>query len=66
MAAFEDVTPSGHRLKTNFLCSLWSWANLYIVDNIDSLVDFFDLVRLQVSEKVFFFLGSLFYTSCML
>ena len=40
MAAFEDVTPSGHRLKTNFLCSLWSWANLYSVDNIDSLVNF--------------------------
>ena len=40
MAAFEDVTPSAHRLKTTFLCSFWSWANLYSLDNTDSLVDF--------------------------
>ena len=34
---FEDETPSAHRMKTTFL---WSWANLYSVDNTDSLVDF--------------------------
>ena len=32
-AAFEDVAPSTHRM-------MWSWANLYGVDNTDSLVDF--------------------------
>ena len=26
------------------LCLFWSWANLYSVDNIDSLVDFFGMV----------------------
>ena len=40
IAAFEDVTPSAQRMKTTFLCTLWSWANLYSVDNTDSLVDF--------------------------
>ena len=35
-AAFEDVVPSAHRMK---VCTLWSWANLYSVDNTDSLVD---------------------------
>ena len=40
IAAFEDVTPFAHRLKTTFLCTLWSWENLYTVDNTDSLVDF--------------------------
>ena len=40
METFENVIPSAHRLKTTFLCTLWSWANLYSVDNTDSLVDF--------------------------
>ena len=39
-AAFEDVVPSAHRMKVTFLCTLWSWAILYSVDNTDSLVDF--------------------------
>ena len=39
-AAFEDVAPSAHSMKVTFLCTLWSWENLYSVDNIDSLVDF--------------------------
>ena len=38
--AFEDVAPSTHRMKVTFLCTLWSWANLYSVDHTDSLVDF--------------------------
>ena len=38
--AFEDVAPLAHRMKVTFLCTLWSWANLYSVDNTDSLVDF--------------------------
>ena len=38
--AFEDVAPSNHRMKITFLCTLWSWENLYCVDNTDSLVDF--------------------------
>ena len=40
MEAFKDVTPSSHRLKTTFLCTLWSWANLFSVDKTDSLMDF--------------------------
>ena len=39
-AAFEDETPSAHRMKCTFLCTLWSWAKLYSIDNLDSLVDF--------------------------
>ena len=42
--AFEDVAPFAHRMKISFLCTLWSWANLCSVDNIDSLVDFFGMV----------------------
>ena len=37
---FEDTTPSAHRMKVTFLCTLWSWANFYSVDNTDYLVDF--------------------------
>ena len=36
--AFEDVAPSAYRMKVTFLCTLRSWANLYSVDNTDSLV----------------------------
>ena len=39
-AAFENKTPSIHRLKSIFLCTLWSWAKLNSIDNLDSLVDF--------------------------
>ena len=45
-------------MKVSFLCNLWSWANLYSVDNTDSLVDF--LSRLGYWG---FFFGSLLYTS---
>ena len=43
-AAFEDIASSAHRMKVTFLCTLWSTANLYSVDNTDSLVDFFGVV----------------------
>ena len=39
-AAFEDEAPFAHIMDVTFLCTLWSWANFYSVDNIDSLVDF--------------------------
>ena len=39
-AAFEDEAPSIHILKSTCLCTLWSWAKLNSVDNLDSLVDF--------------------------
>ena len=39
-ASFENET-SIHRLKFTFLCTLWSWATLNSIDNLDSLVDFF-------------------------
>ena len=44
MAAFENETPSFHKLKFTFLCTLWSWAKLNSIDNLDFLVDFFHLV----------------------
>ena len=37
---FENEVPSAHRMKSFFLFSLWSWAKLYSVDNLDSLVGF--------------------------
>ena len=37
---FEDEAPFAHRTKVTFLCTLWSWANLYSVDNTNSLVNF--------------------------
>ena len=43
-AAFENKTPSVHRLKSTFVCTLWSWAKLNSIDNLDSLVDFFTLL----------------------
>ena len=39
-AAFENEAPSAHRMKSTFLFTLWSWAKLYSVDNLDSLVEF--------------------------
>ena len=39
-AAFEDEALFAHRMKSSFLCTLWSWAKLYSVDNLDSLVEF--------------------------
>ena len=38
--AFENETPSVDRMKALFLNSLWSWAKMYSVDNINSLIDF--------------------------
>ena len=32
-----------NRMKSSFLCNLWSWSNLYIEDRANSLLDFFDL-----------------------
>ena len=40
MATFENKTPSVHRLKSTFMCILWSWAKLNSIDNLDSFVDF--------------------------
>ena len=40
MVVFENVVTSTQRIKANFLSNLWTWANLYNVDNTDSLLDF--------------------------
>ena len=40
---FENEAPSAHRMKFFFLFTLWSWAKVYRVDNIDTLVGFFVL-----------------------
>ena len=45
MTTFEDETPSAHIIKVTFLCTLRSWANLYSVDNTDSLVDYLTLLE---------------------
>ena len=37
---FENETPSAFRMKSSFLFTLWSWAKLYNVDNLNSLVEF--------------------------
>ena len=37
---FENEAPSAHRMKSFFLFSLWSWAKLYSVENLDLLVSF--------------------------
>ena len=42
--AFEDIPSFAHRMQITFLCTLWYWANLYSVDNTDSLMDFFGVV----------------------
>ena len=38
--AFENEAPSAHTMKSVFLFRLWSWAKLYSVDNLNSLVGF--------------------------
>ena len=38
--AFENEAPFAHWMKSIVLFTLWSWAKLYSVDNLDSLVDF--------------------------
>ena len=40
---FEDVNISVNRMKSTFLCNLWSWVNLYSVERSMFLVDFFNL-----------------------
>ena len=37
---FENEAPSAHRMKSVFWFTLWSWAKLYSVDNLNSLVGF--------------------------
>ena len=37
---FENETPSAHRMKSFFLFTLWGWAKVYSVDNLNSLVGF--------------------------
>ena len=35
---FEDVNISINRMKSTFLCNLWSWVNLYSVERPRSLI----------------------------
>ena len=37
---FENGVTFAQRTKANFLSNLWTWENLYSVDNIYSLLDF--------------------------
>ena len=37
---FENESTSSHRMKSFFLFTLWAWAKVYSVDNLNSLVGF--------------------------
>ena len=37
---FENGVTFAERIKATFLGNLWSWANVYSVDNTNSLLDF--------------------------
>ena len=37
---FENEAHSAHRMKSLFLFTLWAWAKVYSVDNLNSLVGF--------------------------
>ena len=50
---FENEPPSAHRMKSFFLFSLWSWAKLYSVENLDSLVGFLSWMGIGEWEPVF-------------
>ena len=60
MAVFENETPSVHRLKSTFLYTLWLWAKLNSIDNLDSLVDFLTWLGYRRVDGFFFFWVSLF------
>ena len=38
--SFENKDLSVQRMKTSFICNLWSWSNVHIVERPISLVDF--------------------------
>ena len=37
---FETEVISVQRIKANFVTNLWTWANLYSVDNTNFVLDF--------------------------
>ena len=37
---FENGVTSTQRIKANILSNLWTWENLYSVDNTNSFLDF--------------------------
>ena len=36
----NEMVTSDQRIKSNFVTNLWTWANLYCVDNTNSILDF--------------------------
>ena len=48
----ENGVTSTQRTKATIWSNLWSWANLYSVDDMNSFLDFFDLVGLYMSLLV--------------
>ena len=38
---FKNEVTFAQRIKANFVSNLWTWANLYCVDNTNSVLDFF-------------------------
>ena len=37
---FKNEVTSAQRIKANFVTNLWTWVNLYCVDNMNSVLDF--------------------------
>ena len=42
---FENEVTSAQRIKANFVSNLWTWANLYSVDNTNYVLDFLTWLR---------------------
>ena len=40
MVVFDNEVTSVQRIKVNFVTNLWTWANLYSVDNTNFVLDF--------------------------
>ena len=41
---FENEVTYVQRIKAHFVTNLWTWANLYSVDNTNSVLDFLSLM----------------------
>ena len=59
---FENKVLSAQRIKANFVSNLWTWANMYSVDNTHSVLEFLTwLGSRYVFLGLFFFVLSVFW-----
>ena len=54
---FENEVTSAQRIKASFLSNLWTWANLYSVDNMNSFLDFLTGLGSRYGSWVCFWAG---------